>query len=172
MDEDPWEAPGAPGSFDNGDPNSTNIFVSNLAPSVTEDVLHKEFSRCAGCDWVCLGFDWVCLGCASVCVMLATACHACHCVSTAYRLWLPCMLQLSRNTGLVQWQASRSCGRGRATKPGGCTEPQGLWPLWCEWPVDLQRRLCKMLLHRMILVDNRWWYFELRLISFVFYDCL
>lgn len=34
-----------PGSFDDGDPNTTNLYVGNLAPSVTEEVLGDRFSE-------------------------------------------------------------------------------------------------------------------------------
>ncbi|RLN58209.1 hypothetical protein BBJ29_004844 [Phytophthora kernoviae] len=33
------------GSFDNGDPETTNLYVGNLAPTVTEEVLQAEFGR-------------------------------------------------------------------------------------------------------------------------------
>ncbi|DAZ95762.1 TPA: hypothetical protein N0F65_010264 [Lagenidium giganteum] len=33
------------GSFDDGDPETTNLYVGNLAASVTEEVLHRQFSR-------------------------------------------------------------------------------------------------------------------------------
>ncbi|KAG7394810.1 U2 snRNP-associated SURP domain-containing protein [Phytophthora boehmeriae] len=33
------------GSFDNGDPETTNLYVGNLAPTVTEEVLQSEFGR-------------------------------------------------------------------------------------------------------------------------------
>ncbi|KAG3171336.1 hypothetical protein PC128_g18755 [Phytophthora cactorum] len=35
----------AKGSFDNGDPETTNLYVGNLAPTVTEEVLQAEFGR-------------------------------------------------------------------------------------------------------------------------------
>lgn len=31
------------GSFDNGDPNTTNIYIGNLAPSITGDILSCQF---------------------------------------------------------------------------------------------------------------------------------
>ncbi|KAE9099691.1 hypothetical protein PF010_g15103 [Phytophthora fragariae] len=33
------------GSFDTGDPETTNLYVGNLAPTVTEELLEKEFGR-------------------------------------------------------------------------------------------------------------------------------
>lgn len=33
------------GSFDDGDPFTTNLYVGNLAPEVDEEVLRKEFAR-------------------------------------------------------------------------------------------------------------------------------
>ena len=33
------------GSFDNGDPTTTNLYVGNLAPSVTEELLNDIFGR-------------------------------------------------------------------------------------------------------------------------------
>lgn len=33
------------GSFDNGDPETTNLYVGNLAPTITEEVLKMEFGR-------------------------------------------------------------------------------------------------------------------------------
>lgn len=33
------------GSFDDGDPFTTNLYVGNLAPTVDEDVLKREFLR-------------------------------------------------------------------------------------------------------------------------------
>ena len=55
------------GSYDDGDPTTTNLYVGNLAPDVTEAILEKEFGRfgtwsLAGLThirgWVvlCLGF--------------------------------------------------------------------------------------------------------------------
>ncbi|KAG3243538.1 hypothetical protein PI124_g11648 [Phytophthora idaei] len=35
----------AKGSFDNGDPETTNLYVGNLAPTVTEEVLQAKFGR-------------------------------------------------------------------------------------------------------------------------------
>ncbi|KAL3670081.1 hypothetical protein V7S43_004397 [Phytophthora oleae] len=35
----------AKGSFDNGDPETTNLYVGNLAPTVTEEALKAEFGR-------------------------------------------------------------------------------------------------------------------------------
>lgn len=33
------------GSYDDGDPTTTNLYVGNLAPDVTEAILEKEFGR-------------------------------------------------------------------------------------------------------------------------------
>jgi len=38
-------APQSGGSYDNGDPNTTNIHVGNLHPMVTEDMLCREFGK-------------------------------------------------------------------------------------------------------------------------------
>ncbi|CAH0520263.1 unnamed protein product [Peronospora belbahrii] len=35
----------AKGSFDNGNPDTTNLYVGNLAPTITEEVLEAEFGR-------------------------------------------------------------------------------------------------------------------------------
>ena len=34
------------GSFDTGDPTTTNLYIGNLAPDVDEHVLMREFGRC------------------------------------------------------------------------------------------------------------------------------
>lgn len=34
-----------PGSFDDGDPYTTNLYVGNLAPDVDEEILKREFGR-------------------------------------------------------------------------------------------------------------------------------
>lgn len=36
------------GSFDTGDPTTTNLYIGNLAPDVDEHVLMREFGRWAG----------------------------------------------------------------------------------------------------------------------------
>jgi hypothetical protein len=36
------------GSFDTGDPTTTNLYIGNLAPDVDEHVLMREFGRCSG----------------------------------------------------------------------------------------------------------------------------
>ena len=37
------------GCFDDGDPNTTNLYVGNIAPDVDEGMLMKEFGRCVHC---------------------------------------------------------------------------------------------------------------------------
>ena len=44
------------GSFDAGDPTTTNLYIGNLAVDVDEQVLMREFGRCAArspaaCGW-------------------------------------------------------------------------------------------------------------------------
>ena len=34
-----------PGSFDDGDPTTTNLYIGNIAPTVDEQVLMHEFGR-------------------------------------------------------------------------------------------------------------------------------
>ena len=34
-----------PGSFDNGDPTTTNLYLGNIAPTVDENTLISEFGR-------------------------------------------------------------------------------------------------------------------------------
>ena len=37
--------PKQPGSFDNGDPATTNLYVGNLAPTITEELVQEKFGE-------------------------------------------------------------------------------------------------------------------------------
>ena len=39
------------GSYDDGDPTTTNLYVGNLAPDVDEAILKKEFGRFGTNNW-------------------------------------------------------------------------------------------------------------------------
>lgn len=45
MPNDPLYVDDTIGSFDDGDPFTTNLYVGNLAPVVTEQMLAREFGR-------------------------------------------------------------------------------------------------------------------------------
>ncbi len=46
------------GSMDDGDPTSTNLYLGNLAPTVTEEALQVCFFRSGGVDYCCCCWWW------------------------------------------------------------------------------------------------------------------